>query len=72
MQFFISLTFLKKFDFVLTIFTSYMLERFSSHKFLEFATLYSQFKRLRSGKSVMVVHEKIDFALLVADITGDT
>lgn len=49
-----------------------MLKRFSSHKFLEFSTLYCQFKRLWSGKSVIVAHERTDFALLVADITGDT
>lgn len=48
---FISLTFLKNFDFVLTTSTSYMIKRFSSHKFLKSSTLYCQFKRLWSGKS---------------------
>lgn len=49
-----------------------MLKRFCSHKFLKFSTLYYQFNGLFHGKSVTVVYERTDFALFVAEVTGDT
>lgn len=48
-----------------------MLKRFCSHKFLKFYTLYYQFNGLFHGKSVIVVYERTDFALFVAEVTGD-